>query len=76
MDLDPTLGDLGETRDHAERGGLAGAAGAEERHKLTATNVDADIVNDWFATVSFGDIGESDPDAAGLIWLFLRRTVC
>src|SRR5205807_443014 len=45
-DQDPPFADLLEPRQHAQRGGLAAAGGADEHHELLVFDLDVEVLDD------------------------------
>jgi len=55
---------LFEAGDHHERGGLAGAARAEEREELPSADFEVDRVDGGRARITLGEAREGEPSPA------------
>ena len=58
--LDVAGGRLREAEDHVDRGGLAGAVGAEERDDLARLDLEVDAADGVDAAEVLGDPGQAD----------------
>jgi hypothetical protein len=67
---DAPVVDAGQTRNRAQQGALAAAAGTEENEELAVADVDRYVIDDGHALIALGDLVQSDRHA----WLvFLSR---
>jgi hypothetical protein len=62
-DSDEALVGLFEAGEHAQGGGLAAPAGAEQRQELTRLHVEVESIDGHHRAESFGDVGQLDAAA-------------